>query len=201
MTGIDDLNRYLFHWLSPDALEKFDAAGKLEPSWRHWLLDEGRHVRGTSTCEEPMLWSPDEEKEREPCLVIDRKTLGCPVHAIDSAQAFHLTREIARAKRGKRDIPAVIERAKAASKFTHSAPDEHFVEGKIAWDSVVAIGFECLGTPACDDMRARAEAVAARRGIPMIDMTGWEVSRPGYRETDEIVDEARSAALGAASRI
>lgn len=190
----DRQNRYLFHWLSPEKLVGIEKTGLLRPYWRHYLLDQERFVRGVSFCKEPMLWNPDEELPREPCLIIDRELISCPTHLIDSGPTYHITKDILRAKRNKQDLGPVIERARASMKRTTSVPDEVFVEGFVRLDWVVAIGYEvdeeAERSPALDCARSLSE----KHEIPLLDMTGWVVSSPGYDETDEYVDNARREA-------
>jgi len=190
-----ECNKYLFHWLSSDSLLAFDRTGKLKPAWRHWLPEEGRFAKGISTCEEPMLWNPDEELPREPCLVIDRKTVGHAIHPLRSSEAYHLTREIERVRRKKGDVDEVLDRWSRMRRFTHSAPDEMFVEGPLSWDNVVALGFEEDGTQESARPADLVRDMSERRGLPYIDLTGWKVGSPGVMETDGIVDEAVAAVV------
>lgn len=182
-------NRYLFHWLPPERLERFDARGTLAPSWRHWLLDHERMARGTCTTTEPMLWHPDDDLPREPCLIVDRGLIGSPLHEIRSSDAYHLTREILRLKRAGADIGPAIARERELGGIRRSQPDEVFVEGAIGWDCAAAIGFEDDWSDESEEIHKRVEAVASNRGLPLIEMSGWRVGCPGYAETDGIVDE------------
>lgn len=186
-------NRYLFHWLSPEKLVGFTKAELLKPYWRHFILGEERFVRGVSLSLEPMLWAPDEELPREPCLILDRGKIDCAMHMIDSGRAYHLTKDILRARRGKRDVSEVIEKAKAALRRSSSRPDEAFVEGPIKLDAVVAIGFEANPDGSSSEAANAAQAAAETLSVPVLDMTGWTVGDPGYRETDEIVEVVRNA--------
>lgn len=183
-------NRYLFHWISPAKLSGLEKNGLLRPYWRHYLLEQERFVRGVSFCKEPMLWSPDEGQPREPCLIIDRELINCPTHLIDSGPTYHFTKDILRAQRNKQDIAPLLEKARAARTRTHSVPDEVFVEGFVRLDWVVAIGYEVDEEEVRAPARDAAIALSEANQIPMLDMSGWVVSSPGYDETDIFVEEA-----------
>lgn len=187
-------NRYMYHWLSPEALAAFDASGIIKPYWRHWVIEAGRHVRGISTCEIPMLWNADDEKPREPCIVIDLPTVKHPVHAISSSQSFWLTRDIRNAKRRGDDPQKCIDAAISRCKGELEIPDEYFIEGPLTWENVVALGCE----EETGSSRDVVEALSRRRFLPVIDMEGWQVGYPGYTETDGIVDEAVAEMANAA---
>jgi len=187
-------NRYLYHWLPKEKLEEFHATGTMRPYWTHYVLDAGRFVKGISTTDEPMGWVPDEGLMREPCLVIDRTKIDHEIHAISSSEAFHLTREIRRLKRAKKDIEPAIKGRWRNREMSRWTPDEHFIEGPITWDAVVAIGFEDDGKRSTKAVVESARGIAEERGLALIDMSGWRVGDPGVMETDEIVEEAMTAA-------
>jgi hypothetical protein len=179
-------NQYLFHWLSPEKLAILSSTGIIKPYWKHFVLDQNRMVKGISFCEEPMLWHPDEELPREPCIIIDRQTVSCPIHEVDSSQAYHLTKELGRAKRRGDDVGEVIERAKQSRISILSLPDEAFLEGQVSLDMIVAVGYQTAEGNSAEDIAIR---FSDQHKVPTLDMTDWEVSCPGYRETDTIVRE------------
>lgn len=188
-------NQYLFHWLTPDKLTTLSTSGIMKPSWKHFILEQNRFVRGISFCEEPMLWHPDEELPREPCIIIDRTKLNCPIHYIDSSQEYHLTKAIGRAKRRGDDIANVIEGARRSRKFVSSRPDEVFIEGPVKIDFIVATGYQS------DDHGKARDAAASFSdcyNLPILDMTDWDIGCPGFRETDDEIREAIST-LGAST--
>lgn len=188
MTTLPD-NRYLFHWTSIERLQRLEKSGVMKPYWTHYLFDEKRYGKGISTCQEPMLWHPDDELHREPCLILDRSTITAPLHDLESGETFHLTKAIRNARRTGKPIEPILERTEKARARTFSTTDEVFIEGTIAKDSLVAIGYE---DDEMDDTGERLElikAAADAMGVPLLDMTGWQISSPGYRETDDIIDE------------
>jgi len=186
---MDVNDRYLFHWLKAESLDEFHAAGTLFPGWTHWVLEANRFVKGICTTDEPMLWVPDEGKKREPCLVIDRTRIAHPIHAISSSESFHLTKEIRRLKRERKDFQTAIDNRWKRREFSRWTPDEYFVEGPITWDAVVLIGFEDDERPSTAKAIEIARQIADERGIGMLDMTGWTVSSPGIRDTAEIIED------------
>lgn len=179
-------NRYMYHWLSTQALAAFDLSGTIRPYWRHWILDLGRHVRGISTCEIPMEWNADENNHREPCLVIDLATVKHPVHAIVSSECYWLTRNIRNANRRGDDPQKCIDYALRSRATTLSTADEYFIEGPLTWENVAGFGCEEAEGPSRDIV----ETLSRSRSLPVVDMEGWRIGYPGYTETDEIVDEA-----------
>ena len=186
-------NKFVFHWLSAARLAKFDRAEELKPYWRHFILSERRMVKGISACFEPMTWSPDEGDNREPCLVIDRSRLDAKFHVVDSGAAYHLTREIVRRLKDENAAAKAIEQAEKMARISRGTGDEFFIEGNVPWDAVVALGYEREfegGGP-----EGQVGEIAARRNLPVIDMTGWAVGDPGVKETDEIVSEALALAV------
>lgn len=182
-------NRYLFHWLATEKLVEFSASGLLKPYWRHFILEEGRFVKGISFCEEPMLWHPDDELPREPCLIVDREKIDCPVHFIASSEEYHLTKQVLRARRKKEDIGEILAFNQDARSRTVCHPDEAFVEGSISLDWVVAVGFQTNGE--ANDRFAQDAAIrfAEQHDLPKLDMSDWEIGYPGVRELDDIIEE------------
>ncbi|GJD87843.1 hypothetical protein BHAOGJBA_1348 [Methylobacterium hispanicum] len=179
--------RYLFHWLSVEQLRSFDRSGHLAPAWTHFVIGVGREVVGTSTSSDPLLWTPDEELDREPCLVIDAASLGCPVHAIRSWEAYHTTRELAALRRDEGDVGAFLQRKRRISEATTIEPDEIFVEGVIGWESVVAIGYETRGQGAAA-ARIAADEVAEARVVPALRLGAPGLGRPSDDEIEAVVD-------------
>lgn len=188
-------NKYVFHWLSLERLEKFDRAAELKPYWRHFILAERRMVKGISTCFEPMCWSPDAGQRREPCLVIDRARIDAPIHIVDSGPTYHLTREIKRRLKDENATAKAIEQAERMVRMSRSNGDEYFIEGTVPWDAVVALGYERELEAESGDPQDLVDGIAARRNLPVVDMTGWVVGGPGVSETDEIVSEALATAM------
>jgi hypothetical protein len=181
-------NRYLFHWIAPERLKTVSEKGVLNPYWRHFLLEHERFARGISFCEEPMLWQPDDELPREPCIIIDRKKIDCPFHEVDSSSAYHLTKDVLRARRAKRDVNEILVERRSSRIL--GTPDEVFIEGRLSLDWIVAIGYEDDDLHPDNAAKAAADAFSSLHGLPTLDMTGWQVGSPGYRETDELIDEA-----------
>jgi hypothetical protein len=176
--------------LSSEKLDAFSASGVLKPSWRHFIVAERRYVKGTSLCEEPMLWHPDDELAREPCLIIEQAKIACPVHFIKSSEAYHLTKDLALAKRKKQDIEPIIEAGLRKFSKDTSIPDEAFVEGSILLDWVVAVGFQEdfeTGDQAAKEIALR---FSSSHDLPVINMSRWQISEPHVREIDDLVDEA-----------
>lgn len=191
MTMTEDVPQspYLFHWLPVQALEAFAGNGALIPRWRHFLLDLERFATGTSTAEEPMLWSPDEGKPREPCLVLLRERIEATIHPIESGETYHLTKAIRRLQRERADIAPEIAWRKEARERRHSTCDEYFVEGPIPWAAVIGIGFEDDGKRRTRETHERVRAVAESSGLTLFDMHGWAVGAPGIEDLDEFVAE------------
>lgn len=186
--------RYLFHWLAAEGLRSFHATGHLDPAWKHFLIGPGREVVGTSTCMDPMRWAPDEELAREPCLVIDAASLGCPLHGIRSWEAYHTTREIAALRLEGGDVEAYLKRKRRISEATMIEPDEIFVEGVVGWESVVAVGYEVQGLGARAAMTAAVE-VAEARALPTLRMS-WSLGLAADAEIEAVVDALRAPAPG-----
>lgn len=187
---MDVNDRYLFHWLKVEKLEEFHTAGILNPGWTHWILDADRFVKGTSTTDEPMLWTPDEDMKREPCLVLDRARIDHPIHAISSSESYYLTKDIRRLKRARKDFRTAIDFRREMRKFSRWTPDEYFVEGPISWDAVVLIGFEDDEKRSTAPIIDIARRIASERGLGMLDLTGWTVGSPCIKDTVEIIEEA-----------
>jgi hypothetical protein len=185
-------NKYIFHWLSADKLDQFMETGVIKPYWRHFLIQRRGFVKGISCAREPILWCPDEELPKEPCLIIDLEKVSCPVHSISSGDVYHFTKEVLRAKRKKQDIEALIDEEINGRKFVFGTDDELFLEGQLSIDWIAGVGFQSdLDT---DDVRAEesARTFSNARSIPVLDMTDWVVGDPGVVETDEIIEEAVS---------
>lgn len=187
--------RYLFHWLSVEQLRSFDGSGHLAPAWRHFVIGLDREVVGTSTSSDPMQWSPDEELDREPCLVIDAGSLGCSVHAIRSWEAYHTTRELAALRRDGGDVGAYLQRKRRISEATTIEPDEIFIEGVIGWESVVAMGYETQGQGAAA-ARIAAVEVAEARALPALRLGGPGLGRPSDDEIEVVLDAFHPHASG-----
>lgn len=182
---------YLFHWLPIQKLGRFARSGILKPAWKHFILDDERLATGTSTCEEPMLWNPDEGLPREPCLILDYSKIDAGIRLINSSEAYHLTKRIANARRAGKDIAPLVEQARRMRAFSHGGWDEHFVEGPITVGAVIGIGIEeddVHGEEYADAVRAVAQDLS----LPTLDMTGWEVGMPGLAAVDELVREMLS---------
>ena len=186
--------RYLFHWLAAEDLRSFDSIGQLAPAWRHFLIGSGREVVGTSTCIDPMRWAPDEELVREPCLVIDAASLGCPLHGIRSWEAYHTTRELAALRLEGGDVEAYLVRKRRISEATTIEPDEVFVEGVVGWENVVAVGYEVQGLGARAAMTAAVE-VAEARGLPTLRMS-CSLGLAADAEIEAVVDALRAPVPG-----
>lgn len=182
-------NKYLFHWTSIERLQRLEKSGVMKPYWTHYLLDKKRYGKGISTCHEPMLWHPDEELHREPCLIIDRSTIGYPLHDLESGETYHLTKAIRNALKTGKPIEPILEGVEQARKRTLSTTDEVFIEGPILEGNVVAIGFQDDDLDHTGERFTAIKAIADAMDLPLLDMTDWEISAPGYTETDEIVDE------------
>lgn len=182
-------NTYLFHWTSIERLQRLEKSGVMKPYWTHYLFEEKRYGKGISTCHEPMLWHPDEELHREPCLIIDRTTIEAPSHDLESGETYHLTKAIRNARKAGKPIEPILESVVQARKRTHCTTDEVFIEGPISKDSVVAIGFQDDDLDHTGQRFTAIKAIADAMNLPLLDMTDWEIGSPGYRETDEIVNE------------
>lgn len=187
--------RYLFHWLSVEQLRSVDRSGHLAPAWTHFVIGLGREVVGTSTSSDPLLRTPDEELDREPCLVIDAGSLGCPVHAIRSWEAYHTTRELAALRREGGDVGAYLQRRRRISEATTIEPDEIFVEGILGWENVVAIGYEPHGhgAPAA---RSVAIEIAEARSVPTLHLSASVFGGPSNDEIDALTGRSRPTPCG-----
>ena len=188
MTTLPD-NRYLFHWTSIERLQRLEKSGVMKPYWTHYLFDEKRYGKGISTCQEPMLWHPDDELHREPCLIIDMSTIEAPMHSLESSETYHLTKAIKNATKLGKPIEPILEGIEDRRKRCFGTNDEIFIEGSISKSSIVAIGFQDDDMDHTGERFAAIKAIADAMELPLLDMTAWEISAPGYTETDEIVDE------------
>lgn len=181
-------NRHLFHWMKPKRLKTFADREILRPTWTHWIRDVHGMVRGTSTCLEPMLWNPDEGKPGEPCLILDREAFDFDFHLIDSGNTYHLTRRLKQAIKAGEDIAPILRDDAKSITRSFGQPDEMFITTPIPWKAVVAIGYEEERTSA--ETIELINDVASSSGLPLIDMSGWVVSSPGFAETDTIILDA-----------
>jgi hypothetical protein len=161
----------------------------MKPYWTHYVFDEKRFIKGISGCKEPMLWNPDEDHHREPCLIIDISTVEAPLHSLSSSETYYLTQAIKNATKAGNPIDPILKKIEMRRTRTFGTNDEIFIEGSIAKTNIVAIGYED------DDMDQTGERLALIRkaadaiGVPILDMTGWQVSSPGYTETDDTINQ------------
>jgi hypothetical protein len=183
-------NQYLYHWLSTERLERFFQREVLKPYWRHWVYDRGGFARGISTSPDPVRWMPreDEDVPAEPCIVIDRTAFDYDAVELDSGEAYHLTRDVLRARRGGRDVDDVLARVGRDRRITFGVMDEVFVMSPIPIRAVAAIGYEPnrMYWGEVDAIRS----VADRLDVPLIDMDGWIDSGPDLDGLDAFIRKA-----------
>lgn len=180
-------NRYLYHWTSIERLKRLAQTGIVKPYWTHYVFDEKRFVKGISSCKEPMLWNPDEDHHREPCLIIDISTVEAPLHSISSSETYYLTNAIKNATKAGKPIDPILKDYEVRRKRTFGTNDEVFIEGSITKASVVAVGYEDDEMDQTGERLALIIKAADAMGVPLLDMTDWQVSSPGYTETDDII--------------
>lgn len=181
---------YLFHWLPPKRLMRFAAAGQLRAYWTHYLPDHRDFVRGISTTDEPMLWSPDDDKPREPCLILDRAVMDQKIIGIRSHEAYHLTKEIKLAIKAGKPIDPIIAKWDQTNARTIAADDEYFVHGPIEWRAVAALGLQRRMRSQDPEGWKACREIAKLHRLPVIDMTNWDIGAPGIEETKDILAEA-----------
>jgi hypothetical protein len=183
-------NRYLYHWLSAERLERFAARGTLKPYWRHWVYDLGGFARGISSAFDPVEWMPREEEgvPGEPCLVIDRHAFEHRSIELFSGETYHLTRRIADALRQKSDIEPILASTSRSRQTTYATMDELFILDPIPSGAVVAIGFE-PDRMYWEDLQA-ITAAADKWSVPLIRMDGWLDSSPDIDELDAVIERA-----------
>lgn len=182
-------NRYIFHWTSIERLQRLEKSGVMKPYWTHYVFDEKRFVKGISSCKEPMLWNPDEVHHREPCLIIDISTVEAPTHLLQSSETYYLTKSIKSAIKAGKPLEPILHNIESRRKRCFGTNDEVFIEGPIPKSSVVAVGYEDDDMDQTGERLALIKTAADAMGIPFLDMTGWQVSAPGYSETDDIVSD------------
>lgn len=182
-------NPFLFHWLPIKRLERFAKSGVLKPYWRHWLPEDRSLIKGISFCFEPILWVPDDDQPREPCVIIEASSLSGDVRHVDSGRAYHDTREIKRLMRRGMTLEAAGEIVASHVRTIKSTPDEAFFLGELKWSSVVGIGFQEGDLPEDAGISRQIIALASEMQIPIVDMTTWEIGDPGIQETTEITSE------------
>jgi len=180
-------NRYIFHWISIERLQRLEKSGVMKPYWTHYVFDEKRFIKGISGCKEPMLWNPDEDHHREPCLIIDISTVEAPLHSLSSSETYYLTRSIKNATKAGKPIDPILKDIEIRRTRTFGTNDEVFIEGSILKTNVVAIGYEDDDMDQTGERLALIKTAADAMGVPLLDMTGWQVSAPGYSETDDII--------------
>jgi hypothetical protein len=183
-------NRYLYHWLSPERLERFAARGVLRPYWRHWIYDLGGFVKGVSTSPNPVDWMPreDEGVPGEPCIVIDRQAFEHQAVDILSSEAYHLTKDITRAVRSGKDIEPILERVPWSRQRTWATLDETFILTPVPSSAVAAIGYE-PDRMYWHDLQVIRDA-ADLWNVPLIRMDGWLANAPDVTELDRLIESA-----------
>lgn len=183
-------NRYLYHWMSPERLERFAARGTLKPYWRHWVYDLGGFARGISTAFDPAEWMPreDEGVPGEPCIVIDRHAFEHRAIEITSGETYHLTRSIHAAMKRKSDIGPILASVERSRKTTFGTMDEMFVLDPIPAEAIAAIGFE-PDRMYFEDLQV-ITAAAEKWNVPLIRMDGWLDSSPDIDELDAVIERA-----------
>jgi hypothetical protein len=183
-------NRYLYHWLSAERLERFASRGTLRPYWKHWVYDLGGFARGISASFSPVEWMPreDEGAPGEPCLVIDRSAFDHRSVELWSGETYHLTKRIASAIRQEADIEPILARIPATRQRTFATMDEVFILDPIPAQAVAAIGFE-PDRMYWEDLQA-ITAAAERWSVPLIRMDGWLDSSPDIDELDAVIERA-----------
>lgn len=183
-------NRYLYHWLTVDRLEKFANRSVLTPYWQHWVYDRGGFMRGISTSADPMAWHPKEAEgsSAEPCIVIDKTAFDHDFVELDSSETYHLTQRVKEGMKKGLDVDKILADIPGHRRITFGLMDEIFILSPIPASAIAAVGYE----PArmyFSEVDAISE-IADHWQVPLLNMDGWEDYAPDVEFMDHVVLDA-----------